>query len=110
MGTLHVRFLEGWAPAMAPSYSTVTGLGKSCRPYTQYVSGINDTSACIEQNPFMVLKGNCNCTWTSACDESSREVAVGVLFGLTRAFARESNVQTSAGLAAVNDSNEIGRA
>ncbi len=84
----------------------VTGLGKSCRPYTQYVSGINDTSACIEQYPFMVLKGNCNCTWTSACDESSRKVAVGVLFGLTRAFARESNVQTSAGLATVNDSNE----
>ena len=23
MGNLHVRFLEGWAPAMAPGYSTV---------------------------------------------------------------------------------------
>jgi hypothetical protein len=22
MGNLHVRFLEGWAPAMAPGYST----------------------------------------------------------------------------------------
>src|SRR6266567_736943 len=26
MGNLQVRFLEGWAPAMAPGYSTLTGL------------------------------------------------------------------------------------
>jgi hypothetical protein len=28
MGNLQVRFLEGWAPAMAPGYSTFAGLGK----------------------------------------------------------------------------------
>jgi hypothetical protein len=28
MGNLQVRFLEGWAPAMAPGYSTLTGLRK----------------------------------------------------------------------------------
>src|SRR5437667_9608700 len=26
MGNLQVRFLEGWAPAMAPGHSTLTGL------------------------------------------------------------------------------------
>jgi hypothetical protein len=25
MGNLQVRFLEGWAPAMAPGYSTIEG-------------------------------------------------------------------------------------
>src|SRR6266480_5036705 len=30
MGNLQVRFLEGWAPAMAPGYSTLTGLRKGC--------------------------------------------------------------------------------
>jgi hypothetical protein len=30
MGNLQVRFLEGWAPAMAPGYSTLTGLWKGC--------------------------------------------------------------------------------
>src|SRR5882724_3927005 len=31
MGNLQVRFLEGWAPAMAPGYSTLTGLWKGCQ-------------------------------------------------------------------------------
>ncbi len=30
MGNLQVRFLEGWAPAMAPGYSTLTGLCQGC--------------------------------------------------------------------------------
>ena len=29
MGNLQVRFLEGWAPAMAPGYSTLTLTGLS---------------------------------------------------------------------------------
>jgi len=31
MGNLQVRFLEGWAPAMAPGHSTLTGLQKIAR-------------------------------------------------------------------------------
>ncbi|SRR6266576_5454313 len=30
MGNLQVRFLEGWAPAMAPGYSTLIALRQSC--------------------------------------------------------------------------------
>jgi hypothetical protein len=30
MGNLQVRFLEGWAPAMAPGYSTLTGSRQGC--------------------------------------------------------------------------------
>ena len=30
MGNLQVRFLEGWAPAMAPGYSTIWFLANSC--------------------------------------------------------------------------------
>src|SRR5216684_1892730 len=30
MGNLQVRFLEGWAPAMAPGYSTLIWLRQSC--------------------------------------------------------------------------------
>jgi hypothetical protein len=44
MGNLQVRFLEGWAPAMASGYSTVTRLGKDGPSYDvrrvcQQVSG-----------------------------------------------------------------------
>jgi hypothetical protein len=35
MGNLQVRFLEGWAPAMAPGYSTLTGLRKVCSSSAQ---------------------------------------------------------------------------
>jgi hypothetical protein len=30
MGNLQVRFLEGWAPAMAPGHSTLIALRQSC--------------------------------------------------------------------------------
>src|SRR5712691_5431240 len=33
MGNLQVRFLEGWAPAMAPGYSTLIALRQSCPSY-----------------------------------------------------------------------------
>ncbi len=32
MGNLQVRFLEGWAPAMAPGYSTLGTSGLPVRP------------------------------------------------------------------------------
>ncbi len=54
----------------------------------------------------MVLKENCDRTRTLACDESSREVAVAVLFELTRAFVREPNMRMLVGPATMNDSNE----
>src|SRR5260370_34549259 len=48
MGNLQVRFLEGWAPAMAPGHSTVTqnrppkvtgtGANSSCREYSRTAS------------------------------------------------------------------------
>jgi hypothetical protein len=58
--------------------------------------GMNSTSRRIERNPLIVVKGNCEevllaHTLTLTCDEPSREVAVGVLFGLTPAFVWESN-------------------
>jgi hypothetical protein len=31
MGNLQVRFLEGWAPAMAPGYSTLRDYGRVAR-------------------------------------------------------------------------------
>jgi len=48
MGNLQVRFLEGWAPAMAPGYSTVgqkRGSGKCLPDSTQKVSrkGVGST-------------------------------------------------------------------
>jgi hypothetical protein len=35
MGNLQVRFLEGWAPAMAPGYSTLMALCQSCPSFAR---------------------------------------------------------------------------
>jgi len=40
MGNLHVRFLEGWAPAMAPGYSTLIDKVRLVR----YPGTIRDTN------------------------------------------------------------------
>ena len=54
------------------------------------------TSNRMEQNPLIVVKGNCEKVLLAPrvdidLYQPSLEVAVGALFGLTRAFVRESN-------------------
>src|SRR6266576_3800981 len=44
--------------------------------------------------------------WTLVVTNHPGEVAVGMLFGLTLAFAREPNMHKLAGSAAMNESNE----
>ncbi len=39
MGNLQVRFLEGWAPAMAPGYSTQPSSTSSFRGRTLFLEG-----------------------------------------------------------------------
>jgi len=50
MGNLQVRFLEGWAPAMAPGHSTVMSIAKWY---------LRSTSACaVIKEPVSALPGS----------------------------------------------------
>ncbi len=53
MGNLQVRFLEGWAPAMAPGHSTLTGLRKVCPSSAPYGNLFNLAIFMSSEAPFV---------------------------------------------------------
>src|SRR6266478_5060718 len=54
MGNLQVRFLEGWAPAMAPGYSTI----KSLRASNHTTGSELSNSAQTRRSAASMLRGN----------------------------------------------------